>query len=73
MFVLLPAAGLSKFSTPIGREILCSGGVEEGGGVGRIDTPPCTDGGFGGSFCEPAGEFEGIAGRSRAPEAGALG
>lgn len=38
-----PAAGFRRFSTPIGRDNRCSGGVEDGGGVGRIDTP-CTDG-----------------------------
>ena len=30
--------GFSRFSTPIGRADRCSGGVEDGGGVGRMAT-----------------------------------
>lgn len=47
-------AGLSRFCTPIGREDRWSGGVDDGGGVGRAETF-CVAEMFGAPFCETAG------------------
>ena len=73
VLILAPAAGLSKFSTPIGLETRCSGGVEEGGGVGRIDTL-CADGTRWGTSREAVGRSSGwMRGKSREWKGGGAG